>query len=102
MRTCTDPINRDKRLKELKTSLLERGYSELIINSAIDRARSVPRKLALRKSKTKKKTKGPIFVHTYDPRLPAITQIQSKHYRTMVSRDRYLAEVFNRPPVTAF
>ena len=49
VRICIDPINREKRFRELKQRLLERDYSEKVIDSAIDKARKVPRKIALRK-----------------------------------------------------
>ena len=38
----------------------------------------------------------------YDPRLPSVTGVVSKHYRSMVSRDEYLKEVFKSPPLTAY
>ena len=44
----------------------------------------------------------PIFAFQYDPRLPALQNIQNKHWRAMVSQDQYLAEVFPEPPLTAF
>ena len=47
------------------------------------------------------KAKGPVLVHTYDPRLPPIASIQAKHWRTM-TRDSYIKEVFPRPPLTAY
>ena len=49
-----------------------------------------------------KKTKGPIFSQTYDPRLPPMAQIQARHQRTMVHKHSYLANVFSRPPLTAY
>ena len=102
VRICNTNENRDKRLAELKIQLLERGYKERLINSAINRAIKVPRRIALRKVTKSKKTEGPIFTHTYDPRLPSISNIQAKHYRTMVSRDTYLGEVFKETPMTAY
>ena len=51
----------------------------------------------------KKQTKNniPVFALKFDPRLPAITKIQAKHWRTM-TQDSYMAEVFPQPPLTAF
>ena len=102
VRICRDPINRDQRFKELKSQLLDRGYSRLVIDSAIERARQIPRSVALRKVINPNQQEGPIFAHTYDPRLPSISQIQAKHWRSMVSRNKYLGEVFKRPPITAY
>ena len=39
---------------------------------------------------------------TYDPRLPPIGSIQAKHWRSMTSKNRYLSEVFKRPPIIAY
>ena len=43
-----------------------------------------------------------VFALTYDPRLPPIQRIQAKHWRSMVSQDPYLSEVFSQPPLTAY
>ena len=51
VRTCTDPIDRDTRLNELKDFLLAREYNEKSIDSAISRARGIPRQKALKKVK---------------------------------------------------
>ena len=40
----------------------------------------VDRKVALRRVSRQKKTKGPIFANTYDPRLPPMAQIQARHW----------------------
>ena len=70
--------------------------------SAINRAREVPRSKALRKVKKKQKSEGPVFAITFDPRLPAIGSIQTKHWRYMAYKDNHLANVFRRPPLVAF
>ena len=102
VRICSDPEKRDKRLKELKELLLERGYSDSMVDSALEKAKKVPRKAALKKVVKKTQTKRPVFAVTYDPRLPSITSLQTKHWRSMVSRDKYLGEVFPSPPLTAY
>ena len=48
VRICTSPQDRDKRLIELRNLLFERNYPERLVNSAIDKARAVPREKALR------------------------------------------------------
>ena len=102
VRICSDPVKRDKRMRELKQSLLERGYSESMVDSALARAKKVPRMAALKKVVKKSQTKRPVFAVTYDPRLPSITNLQTKHWRSMVSRDKYLGDVFPSPPLTAY
>ena len=46
--------------------------------------------------------KRPVFVLDYNPRLPSVPQIQSKHWRSMTNKDQYLSKVFQSPPLTAF
>ena len=102
VRICRKPDNRDRRLKELKQLLLDRGYSENIVNPVISKAQSVPRKRALLKQKNNQNARRPVFAVNYDPRLPAIQNIQARHWRSMTSHDQYLASVFPDPPLTGF
>ena len=46
-RICTKPETRDKRHQELKEMLLEREYRSGMIDSAIQRAKAIPRKQAI-------------------------------------------------------
>ena len=72
--------------------------------SALDKARSVPRKKALRiviRKKEKINTR-PVFATKFDPRLPSISNIQAKHWRSMTFNDQYMSEVFPEPPLTAY
>ena len=103
VRTCTNPIIRDKRLYELKSLLSSRDYPVRLIDSALAKARAVPREKALRRVIRKKQSdkKRPIFAVRFDPRLPSITNMQAKHWRSMTN-DQYMAEVFPQPPLTAF
>ena len=102
VRICSKTEYRDKQFLKLKELMLSRGYSDRMIDSAIERARTIPRHVALRKVFKKDKDKRPIFVTTYDPRLPNIQNIQAKHWRSMTCQDPYLKEVFKAPPLTAF
>ena len=101
VRTCTDPQNRENCFAEMKTRLLQRGYNLRIVESAIDRARKVPRSAALKCTKPTQ-SQGPVFAVTYDPRLPAIGSIHARHWMSMTARNPYLAEVFKKPPLIAF
>ena len=85
------------RLGELKELILERDYPERLVDSALMKARSVPRHVALRRI-----IKRPIFPIKYDPGLPSLTYIQAKHWRSMVFMDQHMKEVFPQPPLTAF
>ena len=102
VRICSKTEDREKRFFELKSLLLARGYQERVVDSAISRARAIPRKIALLPNYRKKSTERPVFAVSYDPRLPAIPSVQAKHWRTMVSQDSHLKEVFPLPPLTAF
>ena len=99
IRTCTNSAVRDKRLEGLKDLLLDRNYPEKLINSAIERVKKIPRKNALKEKKQLKSLKRPVFAVKYDPRLPSISQIQARHWRTMKSQDKHLSEVFSEPPL---
>ena len=102
VRICSKPEYREKQFLKLKELMESRGYSEGTINSAIDRARGIPRNVALRRAIRREAERRSVFALTYDPRLPAIQTIQAKHWRSMVSQDPYLSEVFTQPPLTAF
>lgn len=89
-------------MQELKLQLLARDYPEKLVDSALARAKAIPRKIAL-KTVQKKTTKNrPVFAIKFDPRLPAISSIQAKHWRSMTSQDEYLSSVFTQPPLTAY
>ena len=102
VRICSKERQRDLRFEELKNLLLARGYSDRIIESALNRARLIPRKTALLRVFRNNSNKRSVFAVTYDPRLPSLPSAQAKHWRAMVSQDSYLAEVFPQPPLTAF
>ena len=102
VRICSSTEDRDKRLNELWDVLLARDYNKEMVEGALERARAVPRDRALRKSNKPKQTQRPVLVTPYDPRLPAITTIQAKHWRTMVNQESYLKQVFPEQPMTAF
>ena len=102
MRICSEPESRDLRLSELKEMLLARNYKTNIINNAISRALDIPRSEAIKRVVKNKKPNRPVFVITYDPRLPSVSKIVQKHYRTMVASDPHLKEVFPEPPLIAY
>ena len=72
-----------------------------MINSALEKARNVPRSEALKRVTKEKSTKRPVFAIHFDPRLPAIPGIVRKHWRTMV-QDPRLQEIFPVPPLVAY
>ena len=102
VRICSKPEYKENQFLKLKKLMESRGYSERTIDAAIDRARNIPRDVALRRVNRTEADKRPVFALTYDPRLPAIQSIQAKHWRSMVSQDPYLSEVFVQPPLIAY
>ena len=93
--------DREKRFSELKAFLLSRDYKPSIIESAIEKARNVPRREALKKVYKENSSNRPVFVIHYDPRLPSIPAMVQKHWMTMI-QDPRLKEVFPKPPLVAY
>ena len=58
----------------LKPVLLQRNYPHSLIDRGIERARKIPRKIALLKVKQKTAKIRPVFAIKYDPRLPPVRQ----------------------------
>ena len=102
IRICSSKENREQELNKLKELLLERQYKLEVIESAIEKAKKIPRDQLLKPKLQKDENKRPVFAVLYDPRLPSIQPIQAKHWRAMTSRDCRLKEVFPAPPLTAF
>ena len=73
----------------------------LIKTFAIQKARSIPRKEALKKVYRENTSPRPVFIINFDPRLPSISGIVNKHWRTMV-QDPRLKEIFPQPPLVAY
>ena len=101
VRICTHPEDREKRFSELKSLLISRDYKPRSIDAALEKARLIPRKEALKKVTKSSDQKRPVFVISFDPRLPSITGIIGKHWRTM-KQDPRLNEIFPVPPLVAY
>ena len=82
--------------------LLSRKYKTGIVNAALDEARRIPRQEALKKNQKPNQQKRPVFVVQFDPRLPSITNIVRKHWRSMVAVDPSMKETFPEPPLVAY
>ena len=67
------------RLEELKRMLLARDYKLNIINECIRKARAISRTKALKDVVKEVKTPRPVFVVLFDPRMPSIANIVTKH-----------------------
>ena len=102
VRICSDIEDREHNFQKLKQMLLERNYKPKIIDAAINKARLIKREEALKKVVKTRTSDRPVLSVLYDPRLPSIPAIVNRHYRSMVSNDNHLAEVFPKPPLVAF
>ena len=101
VRICSETETRDQRLSELREMLLNRDYRPGIVDAAINKAKAIPRSEALKRVVRPKTSERPVFVVKYDPRLPSVTQIVQKHWRSMVTNPQ-MAEVFPAPPLIAY
>ena len=102
VRICSETKDRDLRLDELKSLLLSRNYKIRMITAAIDKAKSITRTQALSRAEKSEVTRRPVFVVHYDPRLPSISGIVKKHWRSMINTDPHLKEVSPLPPLVAY
>ena len=101
-RICSENTSKEKRYQELEQMLIDRDYPSNIIENAMKRARTISREVALRPTATTTTTRRPVWVVSWDPRLPSLQAITKKHWRTMKLTDPYLEEVFPEPPLIAY
>jgi ribosomal protein L31 len=80
--------------------LLSRGYNKNIIKNSIENVSKLDRKEVLQKV-NKQKTERVVLAVTYHPKLPSISNIIRKHWRTM-TKDPKAKEMFPQPPMIAF
>ena len=102
IRICSEEEDRDKRLAELKQMLLSRDYKPRVIDAAIQKALAIPRSEALKRVVKKQETDRKVFSVLYDPRLPKLSSIVTKHWRVMVNNDSRCREVYKKPPMVSF
>ena len=63
--------------------LMSRKYNKNIVKAAIEKAKEIPRSVALNKV-TKSRNERPVLAITYNPKLPSVSKIVQKHWKTMV------------------
>ena len=82
---------------------MDRKYPDGMINSAVCKAKSIPRAVAIRKVVEENSSKKrPVFVISWDPRLPSLSTMTQKHWRSMINQDQLMKEVFPERPLIAF
>ena len=102
-RICSNNETKEIRFQELKHMLLDRNYPVKMIEAAQEKSRKIKRDQALKEHMAKPTTtRRPVFVVTWDPRLPNIQAITHRHWRTMRLTDPYLQEVYQEPPLIAY
>ena len=80
--------------------LLSRKYKPSIVDAAIKKAKDIPRSTALKRV-AKSKSDRPVMVVTHDPRLPSVTNILHRHWRTM-TQNPHMKDTYPKPPLTAY
>jgi len=102
-RICSKVEWREAQYMKMKMLFLERKYPAGMIDSAMKRARAIPREKALEPSKAKTTTqRRPVLAVTWDPRFPSLQAINKKHWRSMKTSDQHLEKVFPEPPLIAY
>ena len=101
VRIYSEPESRDLRLEELKQLFQDRDYKAKIVDAAIKKAKDIPRTEALKRVVKDKTSDRPVFVLTFDRRLPNIPNIVKKHWRSMTTNPR-MKNIFPKPPLIAF
>ena len=100
VRICSSKADLQKRLEELKTMLLSRNYNKGVINAAIKKALETDRSDALKKV-VKKQNDRVTCALTFNPKLPSISKVLQKHWKTMTA-DKKMLKIFPKPPMVAF
>ena len=102
-RNVSDHVKAEIRFQELSERFRERQYDEQVIKNGIERAKSVSREDALRKVEKKKEKKPPHLIVKYERKSsPALARILRNNHQAMVSRNRKMGKVFERPPRVVF
>ena len=108
LRICSSQSSFDSRLKELKENfLLPRGYKPSLIDSSFKRIQELPgetfdekRNEALKKKTKVDKNKDRIVVPIdFNPHMPKVSDVLTKHYRAMIRKNEELQEVFPSIPL---
>ena len=102
-RICSRPEDRDKRLEELKSMLLSRGYRKGMLEVMVAWVKRLDRKILLGKVVRVNVGEDRVrYITTYDPRLPSIPALLAQPWETMVQRDPRLRPAFLKPPQACY
>ena len=81
VRICSKPELWDVQFTIVKDFLLSRDYNSSIVDSAIVRAKAIPREVALKQVEKKEKPDRVIMSISFNPQLSCISSIIQKHWR---------------------
>ena len=65
IKSCSETVNRDLCLFEMKQMLIDRDYTEQLVDSEITRALNIPRERALNLNQSVKKKNGGLFMYPH-------------------------------------
>ena len=99
-RICSEEDVFDKRVKELKGYLVERGHEARYVEKEINRARNIPREDTLKDKPPKNNPRIP-FVLTYHPGLPNIREILGR-LQPVLESSRRLTDAVGGVPMVAY
>lgn len=101
-RICTEPDEFEESSKNLKTKMMNRGYTEDEVTSQINRAREKPREELLQYNTEERETSQRIpYVVTYYPDLPNLKTTIEKHW-PILQINQKMKETFKRKPIMAY
>ena len=100
-RLCRSEDEFDKQSDRMATFMKKRGYPDLIITAAIQRAKQVPRSTALGTTSKDQSEDRTILTLVYHPHNIIVKNILLHNFE-MVQRDPYLKTVFPKPPLVAY
>ena len=102
-RNCSKEELCKQRFDELKLRLVDRGYREKMVVNSIDKVKNLRRDDILEKVVQTDNNQNRVrAVFRYDRRLPDVSSILKRNWKTMVSDDMRLLKVFPEPPMVCF
>jgi hypothetical protein len=90
----------EEKIRWAKTNVIKKKLQQNVVQAVIDKASNLNR-LDILKKADKAKTNRVVLALTYHPKLPSVSNIIKKHWRTL-SKDPIAKEIFPQPPMVAF
>ena len=88
---------------ELREKLVQRGYRGRMVDNAITKVKQLKREDILQRVTREDNNLGRVrAVLRFDRRMPNVSDIMKKNWKTMVNDDKRLLKVFPQPPMVCF